>query len=399
MSVSAILNDPQYEKEVAASTDRNYVLISRIVVKLLAVAEVSGSAHRVAWALLDCISEEYKKGRVHYCSATYVEIMEITHLSKQGVSNGLSQLVESGVVVKDKVSRKEIRYGFNILFDKEGKKKNMNAMNPLSRKKDKDGWKPIPYRRKNLSDWDRYHFSSYVRDKLMSRAKSKNRGEINLIINKVIIDTMFCNLTSIIDEMSGQKCCNLLIKAYFDWFIQNKAPDLWDKQNKEVRFANFTQSSRVEMFFKEFKLNSRSSRKKIASTLTSYDHVVDEASKTSIVEGEALKKQMEEMYDIGIKSLLIEFGVVLCANYVSVEHGESISDLKKEISEKISKSSRGAVQKIIDKTFYYAPYPESFSLLNWQEEFKQSLPYLGGREMALSDGEDYYSYEFLLKGA
>jgi hypothetical protein len=394
------LDDPKYEKQIAVSTDHNYAHIHHEILKMLAESRVSGSAYRVACCLLYSISQEYIKNRKHYCRITYSEMCEFTGMGRQSVRSGLEKLVENEIIIQDRKTKKDIIYGFNVLYNKKDEDIDMKP-NPLGRKS-YGGWKDKDslYTIKKLDSWDRYNFCMYMRDSMKRIAKAKNAGHINFLFSKVRVDHGFHNITCLLNEASGQKFCNLIMKAYIDWFIQNKALDLWDKSKNAFTLEHFSKAKRVDEFFEAHQIGKDSSAKRINEVLKDYNISLEE-KEIEEENDDNIENEMSDIYGIGMKSFLSEYGIVLSINYMINKEGVSLKNALKQVGDVIKecKKSKKMSQKIIERTFYHAPYPDEFAATDWMDIFSDYLPYLGGRTMAEPESDQYYPFEFLVKGA
>jgi len=216
-----------------------------------------------------------------------------------------------------------------------------------------------------------------------------------------------------LDSSCGHNFCNLMFKAYIEWWVRNKfmeeKPNFKDLAGKKrylmgclknrMHMAQFVEAHGISKDLK--------SKEGVENLLSSYKRCLrDKPNKKKSVH-RVTKKEMDKYYALGISTILSECGIVLTGNYLmrvcgkdfkgaAFDIGRYLHDLNVEHGKQ-----RATLKRIFEKTCEGSPYYEKMDFLNWITVYEKIIARLGD-DVDLSDyrttgDKRRNSYNFLVE--
>ena len=82
------------------------------------------------------------------------------------------------------------------------------------------------------------------------------------------------------------------------------------------------------------------------------------------------------VHNIHYGDVLIKYGIPVTASYlnkISQKRNVTIGNIRRTMTKLINNNELDIINKIARQSIYLSPYPNTFLLLNWREEFEEIL--------------------------
>lgn len=211
--------------------------------------------------------------------------------------------------------------------------------------KTKDAWKI----KINMFDWNSRDFALYI-----LQSYSRRYGQVYQA-NIVGVVTYMGRVRQQLANVQGF-CDNVVFKDYIDFFFR-KWSDYFKHKQKGVWHVHYLKRQQaIKQFVQQYRYPSR------------LEHYQSLHGKYGIS-----KEQLDAVYANGIKSFLIQFGIVTAINYLVMFQGKTPSQGAKQVAKcsiQIYKQNVSDYNKVKFRTFSYSPYPASFTVRNAAQIFQ-----------------------------
>ena len=312
---------------------------------------------------------------------------EDLNISKRTINSSIKKLEENEFVYVHKNSGQITEYYLN----KDEVPKDMN--------KNQTGYKDINnllkekpkitrYKKKNIEKWNTDDFSFYLSNKiedLFSNEELNKNAVFKMFRRGIARNMVFNDIKSKLSDKCNGHFNNILLKSYFDWYIDQILPTAVNKKG-QISFNYFSNTSSINKFSKLFKLSTVESEEDLNKKLYNQN---DQNNENKKVDDEFLEDFDEnESDDIleqmssneSILRLLKEFGIILTANYLyhikNYSNKKTIDSIGKTIKSlnPNNKFQKRTINLIINETekrsAYYTP---DMDYLNYHEIYKNLI--------------------------
>jgi hypothetical protein len=200
--------------------------------------------------------------------------------------------------------------------------------------------------RENLLDWNNRDFALYIKNKI----ESKFRPNWGLKFMGVVT-----NLDKMKDKVQNYLgfCDNIAFKDFIDYYFKTYAAIHQNKnENKMIILKYMSYESVMESFVSSYDYNS--SLKKLSKEKNTIVKIDNELQLSM--------KKIDMSYLLGLNNFLLEYGIILVANWLSIEKKLDKEYITNAIEKCISRMNKISIKKIVDVTRSLSPYPDWFEI-------------------------------------
>ena len=240
------------------------------------------------------------------------------------------------------------------------------------------------YKKKDLEKWNTDDFSFYLSNRiedLFSNEDLNKDAVFKMFRRGVARNTIFNDIKSKLSEKCNGYFNNILLKSYFDWYIDQKLPNMTNK-NGQISFKYFSNNSSINSFCKIFKLETVQSEEDINKKLYNKKNKTDDNDyKIEDFDENKSANILEQMAsNESVLRLLKDFGIILTANYFyhikKYSNKKTVNSIGKTIKNlnTNNKFQKKTINIIINETEKRSAYYTSdMDYLNYHEIFKNLI--------------------------
>ena len=389
-----------------------------IVFRNLSKEKLSTSQYKILFCIFSFILKSSDNKAVIKAS----DFQETTELSLQTIVDGIKHLLDERIIYRERTeNKKSFLYSFFLQEKCENKKTNeVKKGKKVKTTKEKNGykkWDELKTNNKSLrffslpiEEWNFDDFGYFVTDVIKNNLKNNSIDLTNIIFilgRGYIRNRNFSAIRSYLNESTNNNFSNLLMKAYFEWFIKYKSVSIIENQSK-LSSGYFVSKIDMDAFLKAHDLLAKNlkSVSDVESKLQSYKTIYRKEP-TAIISQKVTPDLLRDVYKLGMASLLSEYGIILTGNYLINNEKRNFQDVVKEIHLFLKDINldhirqKDALKRIINKTCDYSPYYKDMKFLNWNELFRDIFVSMNGdfdiSAFKITASKDKDNYPFLLE--